>query len=148
MSGTYSLLDVNFSIVGPNISTSATGVAEEGYTPAFEEDSDVMTQGVGGVMHSLTVAKRGAVELHILKTSPMNAQLNYAYIQDRANGSQQWGQNVITITNPVSGDNWNCKSCAFRRHPSTPYQVRGSVHVWTFNSGEMDPILGNLTPNT
>jgi hypothetical protein len=145
----YSLLDCALSIVGPNISTtmggSSAGTSEEGFTPTFEEDADVMTQGVDGVMHSLTVSKRGTIELHLLKTSPTNFLLSQAYTNDRANGSQNWAQNTITITNPVSGDTYNCTSCAFRRFPSNPYQVRGNVLVWTFNVGVMDPALGNLT---
>ena len=137
------------SISGPNISATiggdSTGTSEEGFTPTFEEDSDVMTQGVNGVMHSLTVAKRGTIELHLLKTSPLNALLSQAYTLDRANGSQQWGKNTITISNPVSGDSYICQSCAFRRFPANPYQARGNVLVWTFNSGEIDPALGGLT---
>ena len=147
---TYSFLDVALSISGPNISATiggdGTGAAEEGFTPAYEEDADVMTQGSdGSIMHSLTAAKRGTIELHLLKTSPMNFQLSQAYANDRANGSQQWAQNTVTITNPVSGDFYTCKSVAFRRFPSNGYQMRGNTLVWTLNVGIMDPSLGNLT---
>jgi hypothetical protein len=146
---TYSLLDVALSISGPNINATiggdAAGNSEEGFTPSYEEDADVMTQGVNSVMHSLTVAKRGTVELHLLKTSPLNALLSQAYTLDRANGSVNWAKNTITITNPISGDLYVCTSCAFRRFPGNGYQARGNVLVWTFNVGIMDPSLGNLT---
>ena len=146
----YSFLDVSLSMSGPNISASiggsGTGAAEEGFTPQYEEDADVMTQGADGtVMHSLTAAKRGTIELHLLKTSPMNFQLSQAYNNDRANGSQQWAKNTVTINNPVSGDSYTCTSVAFRRFPSNPYQMRGNILVWTLNVGVMDPALGNLT---
>ena len=138
------------SINGPNISATiggpGSGASEEGFVPSFEEDSDVMTGGADGdVMHSLTATKRGTIELHLLKTSPINALLSYSYNQDRANGSQQWGQNVIVINNPVSGDHYNCSRCAFRRFPSNPYQMRGNILVWIFNVAQMDPSLGALT---
>ncbi len=150
MSGTYSFLDVALSISGPNINATiggdGTGAAEEGFTPAFEEDADIMTQGADGtVMHSLSAAKRGTIELHILKTSPLNFILSQGYTNDRAAGSQGWGKNTITITNPVSGDSYTCTSCAFRRFPGNAYAMRGNTLVWTFNVGVMDPSLGNLT---
>lgn len=147
---TYSFLDVQLSINGPNISATiggtGTGSAEEGFSVIFEEDADVMTPGAdGSVMHSLTAAKRGRIELHVLKTSPINAQLSTAYNLDRANGSQEWGQNTMAVRNPVSGDTYQCKSCAFRKFSDNAYQMRGNIMTWVFNSSVIDPALGALT---
>lgn len=147
---TYSFLDMALSINGPNISATiggdGTGAAEEGFTPTFEEDANVMTPGADGdVMMSLTAAKRGTIELHLLKTSPLNALLSYAYNQDRANGSQNWGRNTITINNAVSGDHYNCSRCAIRRFPANPYSTRGNTLTWIFDVSQMDPVLGALT---
>lgn len=146
----YSFLDTSCSISGPNISATiggnGTGSAEEGFTVVFEEDANVMTQGAdGSVMLSLTAAKRGRIELHLLKDSPINALLSNAYNADRSNGSQQWGQNTINIRDTVSGDSYQCTNCAFRKFPDNAYQTRGNILNWVLDASVINPILGSLT---
>lgn len=146
---TYSFLDVALSISGPNISATiggtGTGSAEEGFSVMFEEDSDVMTQGAdGSVMHSLTAALRGRIELHILKTSPLNAQLSSAWALDRLNGSQQWAKNQLSVRNPVSGDTYSANECGIRKHADNNYAMRGNILTWVFNCSKIDPALGSL----
>lgn len=146
----YSFLDVTLSINGPNISATiggdGTGSAEEGFSVIYEEDADVMTPGASGdVMHSLTANKRGRIELHLLKTSPINALISHSYTADRSFGSTEWGQNEVVVRNPVSGDTYHATRGAWRKFADNAYQVRGNIMVWTLNCSQIDPALGALT---
>src|SRR5215469_9683205 len=141
------------SISGPSGSATVggdgTGSAEEGFSIVFEEDRDIMTQGAdGSVMHSLTAAKRGRVELHLLKTSPINAALSQIFASDSANGSLNWAKNTMSARNAISGDTYQITGVAIRKFADNNYQTRGNILTWVFNASVIDPALGalNLSP--
>ena len=146
----YSFLDNTLTINGPNgsftIGGPDTGSADEGFDIDFVEDADTMTPGAdGSTMHSLNATKRAGWTLRLLKTSPVNAQLANMYNADRSAGSQQWGQNTLTMTNAVSGDSYTGAQTAFRKFPRNAYAKNANMLEWTFNSGQTDPQLGSLT---
>jgi len=148
----YSFLDVAVSIQGPNGSFqlgTGSGVAEEGITWDYVIDSETMTNGADGTpMHSLHASKGGTCSVKLQKTSPLNAQLMQMWKADRANGSQDWGQNTITMTNTARGDNIVGQSVAFRKPPANVNAVDGGMMDWVFNCGIVDETLGDGNPTS
>lgn len=149
ISGVYSFLDVNVAITGPNITSdlSGSGFSGEGVKITMLEEKDTMIIGAGGAgMHALRGSKAGKVTISLLKTGPGNALLSQAYNLD-AQSSATWGQNQITISNLVSGDNITCQNCAFVKQPDNQDNEAGGLMEWEFNSTLIDQILGNgFTP--
>jgi hypothetical protein len=142
---TYSFLDVQASIVGPggafSIGTSS-GVAEEGITVRMLEDKNTMTIGADGTgMHSLHAGKSGAVEIQVLKTSPVNQQLRIMYDLQTASSSTH-GKNTITVTNTESGDISTLRMCAFKKLPDLKYAKDGGMNTWTFDAIAVDGFMG------
>lgn len=142
---TYSFQDVTATIVGPGGSFSlgsGSANADEGITISAAGDKNTMTVGADGeVMHSLHADKSGQVTLRYLKTSPLNQQLMALYVA-QATDSRLWGKNLITVTNPASGDVISCRSCAFKKKPDLKYAKDGDIIEWTFDAGKIDTILG------
>ena len=100
-----------------------------------------MTVGADGeVMHTLRADKSGTVTLTYLKTSPVNAQLQALY-DAQSLDSRLWGKNLITVTNPSTGDVTTCRSCAFSK-PDLSYKKDGDTVKWTFDAAKIDTILG------
>ena len=101
-----------------------------------------MTVGADGeVMHTLRADKSGTVTLTYLKTSPVNAQLQALY-DAQSLDSRLWGKNLITVTNPSTGDVTTCRSCAFSKKPDLSYKKDGDTVKWTFDAAKIDTILG------
>lgn len=142
---TYSFLDVNATMVGAGgvIDLGAgAGVSDEGITIEMAGDKNTMTVGADGEgMHSLHADKSGTVTVTLLKTSPTNAKLMALY-QLQSNASNLHGQNVITITNPKTGDVTTCRQCAFRKLPANVYAKDGGVNAWVFDAIKIDGVLG------
>ncbi|MGN5479522.1 phage structural protein [Cupriavidus basilensis] len=145
MSGTYSFIDVQASLVGPGAAFSlgyGSANAEEGITIAAAGDKNTMTVGADGeVMHSLHADKSGQVTVRLLKTSPVNAQLQALY-DAQSLDSRMWGKNLITVTQSVSGDVTACRSCAFKKKPDLNYKKDGDLVEWVFDAGKIDSLLG------
>jgi Protein of unknown function (DUF3277) len=145
----YSFLDVQCSVAGPNGSFTLgpeTGQSEEGITVSYEGDKDTMSIGADGTpMHSLHASTGGTVSIRLQKTSPFNAILMAMYNADRIS-SAAWGQNTITVRDPVRGDFCSCTVCAFRRSPDVVYARDAGVMDWTFNAGHIVEILGDGSP--
>lgn len=146
MGRAYSFLDVQATIVGPGGSFNlgnGSGSAEEGITVEMAEDKNNMTIGADGTpMHSLHAGKGGTVTVRLLKTSPVNAQLQAMY-DVQSTSSALWGQNVISINNTASGDNTGCRYVAFKKMPNNTYAKDGGTNEWVFDAGAIDQILGN-----
>lgn len=142
---TYSFADISASLVGPGGAISlgsGSGVADEGIAIAAKAEKSAMTVGADGeVMHTLRADKSGTVTLSYLKTSPVNAQLQALY-DAQSMDSRLWGKNLITITNPATGDVTACRSCAFSKKPDLTYKKDGDVVKWTFDAAKIDTILG------
>ena len=145
ISGTYSFLDVQAAFVGGGFSfdLKGSGLGSEGIKITMNDDKDAMVIGAAGDgMHSLRASRSGRVTITLLKTGPGNAMMNQVYNYESLS-SAFWGQNQITITNPVSGDNITCQDGAFLKQPEITYSTDGAMNVWEFNFVQIDQILGN-----
>ncbi len=146
---TYSFLDVQCAVTGPGgqFSISEGGIAEEGITIEYDEDKTTLTVGAdGSFMHSLHGGNAGRATIRLLKTSPINAQLSAMYNSDRITAAN-WGRNVISIRNPVTGDTFTLQGCAFAKFPTNTNAKEGGVNEWVFACGSIDPRLGTGSPS-
>ena len=141
----YSLQDVLATIVGPGGVVSmgaASALAKEGITVDFVDDKDAMIMGGdGNGVHSLHASNAATVTVRLMKTSYANAPLNNMYNTQRMS-SLFWGQNIITITNPITGDNYTCTDVAFKKHTSVTWAEDPGMNEWVFNAIHADPQLG------
>lgn len=142
---TYSFQDVQATLVGPtgiiNLGYGAA-VADEGISIDMAGDKNTMLIGADGEgMHSLHADKSGTVTVRLLQTSPTNAKLQAMY-DAQTLSSTLHGQNLITVTNPASGDITTARSCAFKKKPSINYRKDGSIMEWVFDSIKIDSLLG------
>src|ERR1700758_2637047 len=96
----YSFLDVQASVVGPGLAAqigSSAGAAKDGLSTSFDEDKTTVTTGAdGAIMTSLHASMTGRIIIRLLKTSPINAQLNSAFNFQRSSAAN-WGQNAIRV---------------------------------------------------
>lgn len=146
---TYSFQDVVAAIsgVGGSINlASGAAVAEEGITIESVEDKNVMTIGADGSgMHSLVANEASTVTVRLLKTSPVNAQLQLMYnLQTKS--SLTHGKNVISIRDVVRGDSITLTQVAFKKRPSINYAKEGGMVEWTFDAVKTTQVLGVGTP--
>jgi len=147
-SNTYSFINTQCSLVGPggNINLGqGAAVGDEGIKIAPTGDVNTMTIGADGTpMHSLHADHSGMVSVQLLKTSPVNQLLAEMYgIQ--TSSSVMHGQNVISLTNNVTGDTIVCTFCAFKKAPELEYKKEGGFNVWEFQAGVISRVLGGNT---
>lgn len=146
---TYSFQDVVAAIsgVGGSINLAAgAGVAEEGITIESMEDKSVMTIGADGAgMHSLVANEASSVTIRLLKTSPVNKQLQEMYNQ-QTKSSAIHGKNTITVRDAVRGDNITLTEVAFKKRPTVTYAKEGGLMEWTFDAIKTTAVLGSGTP--
>lgn len=145
MSGTYSFIDVQASIVGPGGAFSlgyGEATADEGITIAMAGDKNTMTVGSdGSVMHSLRADGSGQITLRYLKTAPVNRTLMALYNAQKID-SRLWGKNVITVSQSVAGDIATGIQCAFKKVPDLNYKTEGDIFEWVFDAGRIEEMLG------
>ena len=145
MTTAYSFLEVQAAIAGPGGTFNlgnGSGAAEEGITIEMTAEKDIMTIGADGTsMHSLSADNSGMITVRLLKTSPVNAQLQAMYDAQKLDLSL-WAQNVITISNTNSGDSVGCRSVAFKKLPNNVYAKEGGMNEWEFNAGAIDTLFG------
>lgn len=145
MNGTYSFNDVQASIVGPGASFSlgyGSSNADEGITVDMGGDKNTMRIGAdGNGMHSLHADRSGTVTIHLLKNSPVNAQLMALY-DGQTISSALHGQNTITIRQTAAGDITVASQCAFKKKPNLAYAKDGDVMNWVFDAIKIDTVLG------
>jgi len=144
----YSFMDISAAITGPGGAFSLTGQgsAEEGITVEPVEDVNIMKTGADGkAMHSLVASRAATITIRLLKTSPLNAQLQNLFDYQTASSARH-GQNVITIRDAARGDNITGEECAFRKLPPNTYAKEGGVQEWVFDSGKCIQKLGTGTP--
>jgi hypothetical protein len=141
----YSFVDTQATLVGPGGSISlgaGAGNAQEGISFEFLDDKDGMLVGADGtVVHSLRASKAARVTVRLLKTSPVNAMLSQMY-NTQIQSSALWARNILTISNPVVGDDIPCSNVAFQKHPAITWAQDANFNEWMFNAGQADPILG------
>lgn len=141
----YSFLNVNAHLVGPggviNLAAGAAA-AEEGITIEAIEDKNVMTIGADGQgQHSLVASDAVTVTVRLLKTSPVNAQLQLMYNIQSAS-SALWGSNVITVTDSARGDLSMIQGIAFKKRVPLTYAKEAGMNEWTFDGIKANTILG------
>ena len=146
---TYSFQDVAAAIIGVGGSinlAAGAAVSEEGITIDAVEDKNIMTIGADGSgMHSLIANESATVTVRLLKTSPVNAQLQLMYnLQTKS--SLTHGKNVITVRDVIRGDIIALTSVAFKKRPSVTYAKEGGIMEWTFDAIKTTQILGVGTP--
>jgi len=146
---TYSFLDVVAAIngIGGSINLAAGAAsAEEGITIESTQDKNVMTIGADGEgMHSLVADESSVVTIRLLKTSPINAQLQLMYnLQTRS--SVTHGKNVITVRDVARGDFIALTQAAFKKRPTINFAKEGGMMEWTFDAIKTNTILGVGTP--
>lgn len=145
----YSFLNVQASLTGPgaegiNLGAGAA-VAEEGITTEIPTDKNTATWGAdGALMHSLHAARPGQISIKLLKTSPMNNVLQAAY-NTQSTSAALWGQNIISINDPVRGDKVQITEAAFVKQPGLAFAKEGNTNDWVF-IGKISQVLGASTP--
>jgi len=141
----YSFEDVQATLTGPGGSIAlgaGAGNAQEGISFEFLDDKDAMLIGAdGSVVHSLRASKAARATVRLLKTSPVNSQLQTMY-NTQIGSSATWGQNILNIANVVTGDNASCSQVAFQKVPRIDWAQDANFNEWMFNVGAADLILG------
>jgi hypothetical protein len=141
----YTFGDVYGMLAGPGGSIPfgmGYGSAEEGITFEQLEDKDKMTVGAGGdVLHSLVLNDSAKCGIHFLKTSPLNAAFN-AMFELQKSSSLFWGKNLISVANPITGDQNTGYQTAFVRRPGNTYAKDPNQILWEFNIGSLFVVLG------
>lgn len=142
---TYSFLDVNATIAGPggfaNLAAGAAA-AEEGITIEAVEDKNVMTIGADGKgQHSLIASDAVTITIRLLKTSPVNGQLQLMYDLQSVS-SALWGSNVFSITDIARGDITVIQSAAFKKRVTLTYAKEGGMNEWVFDGIQANSVLG------
>ena len=143
--GVYSFLDVQATISGPggSFDLASAGVSDEAFRVRMDGPKNTKTMGAGGAgMHSLHASKAGVIEISLLKTGIGNAQLNQLYNFQQTSAAN-WGQNTLTIINPVSGDSVTAIFGAFDKQSDLGYSTEGGLNVWPLSFIEIDEVLGN-----
>jgi hypothetical protein len=149
-SGVYSFLDVQASISGPggNFNIKNGGVSDESIRIAMVADKNTMVIGANGDgMHSLKASTASRITISLLKTGTGNAQMNQLYSYQQAS-SAFWGQNILTITNPVSGDSIVASAGSFKKQADVAYSADAGMMVWEFDFISTMEVLGNGLNNT
>lgn len=141
----YSFADVVCSLTGPggSVRLSAGGIADEGITIAMTDDKTSMVTGADGYgMHSLHETKSGRVTIRLLKNSPLNRVLNDLYDYQQTSSANA-GRNVLTLSNPVWGDDHQCVAGAFVKRPDNVNAKDGGTMEWPMNFIYIDTKLGD-----
>ena len=144
-SGVYSFIDVQASISGPGgtFDIAASGVSDESIRIAMMRDKNTMVTGANGDgMHSMNASTACRITISLLKTATGNAQMNALY-RYQAESSAFWGRNIITITNPVSGDSIVATAGAFLKQSDVGYSAEAGLNSWVFEFIAISEVLGN-----
>lgn len=146
---TYSFLNVHATLSGPGGSVqlgSGAGASEEGIDVDMLEEKDQMAVGAdGSIMHSLRASDAGSIVVRLLKTSPVNAQLNQLYnFQKQSAGN--WGQNVLVVSDVQRGDVVTGTLMAFSKQAPVKYAKDGNMMEWRFQ-GRVEELLGTGVPD-
>jgi len=141
----YSFQDVVATLIGPGGALSlgaGSSNAKEGISVTFLEDKNNLLMGAdGNGVHSLRASKATRITVRLLKTSPLNAGLSAMYALQSAS-SLFWGQNLLTVTNPITGDDYPCEEVAFQKFTDLTWAEDANINEWPFVAIKADPVLG------
>lgn len=145
----YSFTNVAAGIAGPNGNFqlgNGAGAAEGGISYSMRGAKNTQTIGAdGSAMNSLHADNSGTVTVRLLKTSPVNAQLNSMYNADKSS-STVWGLNTISLRDFARGDHMTAYGCAFAKQPDMTWDKEGPVIEWVFDAASIDVMLGTGSP--
>ena len=141
----YSFQNIQAAIAGAGGSFSlgyGSGNAEEGITAVGNvEEKGIGTAGADGqIMATLRASKLGKWTIRLLKTSPVNAQLQTLYNAQSTNPAF-WATNTLTLADSVRGDAGSLTGAWFSKQPDVVYAKDGNTNEWEF-MGNHDMILG------
>ena len=77
----------------------------------------------------------------IVKTSPVNAQLNALYVF-QTGSSASHGQNTISLSDAQRGDSVTATQVAFAKAPDLNYAKVAGFVEWIFHAVRMERFLG------
>ena len=110
------------------------------------EDKDAMAVGADGtIMHSLRASNAGTITVRLLKTSPVNQQLNALYNFQKSSAAN-WGQNIFSVSDTFRGDVVTGTEMAFNRQAPVTYAKDGNMMEWKFQ-GNVEELLGSGVPD-
>ena len=143
----YSFADVHGLIAGPFCSIllgNDSGSSEEGISVESLDERTKMTIGADGSgMHSLIQNRAARIIARFLKTSPQNAALQLA-LNAQSSSSLFWGQNVINVSNPVTGDALVAVGCAFGKQPGNLWAKDANIIEWEFYAIRATQTMGGM----
>lgn len=146
----YSFLNVSATLtgVGGSINLGAgASVAEEGLTVAPVSEISTMIIGAdGNGEHSGSASTASVVTVRLLKTSPVNAQVQAMVNRQRGVGNVGAGRNTIVIRDAVRGDSITCTGVAFKDQATVNFAKESGMNEWTFNAIKTTTILGTGAP--
>ena len=149
--GTYSFADIFVTIAGGGGVVQlgyGSGAAEEGLTFEPIDERTKMTIGADGSgMHSLIQSRAARMIVRLLKTSPANAQLHGMFTTQSAS-SLLWGQNLVTLTNAVSGDQYSAAGTAFTKEPPNLWAKEANIIEWEFMAIRAFTLMGSQVPTS
>jgi hypothetical protein len=141
----YSFQDVLATLAGPGgvISLGAGSAnAKEGISVSFLDDKNNLLMGAdGNGVHSLRASNAARITVRLLKTSPVNAALSTMYNLQKSS-SLFWGQNILTVTNPITGDDYPCSDVAFQKFTDLTWAEDANINEWPFVAISAHPALG------
>lgn len=142
---TYAFQNINAAISGSGGSFnigSGSGNADEGITVVgnVEEKGIGLVGADGQIMPTLRASKLGRWTVRLLKTSPVNAQLQALYNAQSVNPAF-WATNVLTLNDVVRGDALSLSGAWFVKQPDLVYAKDGNVNEWEF-MGTHNAVLG------
>jgi len=142
MATTYSFVDTQAAIAGPGGAFSIReGSAEEGIKVTMRAAKNDLVIGADGFpLHSLRADNSATVTITLLKNSPVNNLLSDMYNLQRLS-SPLWGQNQITINNPIIGDLVTLQAVAFAKQPEVVFAEKGGTNTWEFEAGSVLEVL-------
>lgn len=145
VSGVYSFLDVqaSFSGNGGSFDIASSGVSDEAIRITLAASKNTMIIGANGDgMHSLKATRAVRITISLLKTGRGNALMNQMY-ETQAISSAYWGNNMLVVTNPVSGDVVTASGGAFDKHTDIGYSTEAGLNVWAMDFVNASIVLGN-----
>lgn len=141
--GVYSFADVNAAINGPggNFLLTDSGIAEEGIGISMDGDKVTTVTGASGdIMHSVHKGQTGTFTIRVHKTDPKNKILGE--LMNYQNQSSAFaGQNLLTLSNVVSGDGFTVSQAAFVKWPDMTWANDANIQEWVLR-GKVNGTFG------
>jgi hypothetical protein len=131
----YSFSDVHAVLSGPFgviVLGNGSGSSDEGISFEAIDERNRMTIGADGSgFHTLIASRAARSTVRIIKTSPVNAALQQMF-NAQSRSSLYWGQNALSVSNPVTGDLASGFGVAFGKQPGNQWGKEPNIIEWEF----------------